>query len=369
MKKSSLNFIFNLLLLLFSISQSLLSVNSQTDSCNNPVNFNDLVSFDTTSLSCQSVWDKEGFILRVKSNTWSFILSAPNKGGYVAIGFSKDGQMVGSSAMVGWPENGSTGMMKQYFLAKQAVGNVVPAKGDLKVIRNSTVVFVQSSRIYLGFQLSTSQPSDLLIFAYGWSNFRPRSPKYQLQYHAQRIATQLNYASGQVQTQMSPYAGLKKTHGVVNILSWGVFVPLGTLTARYFRRWDPIWFYSHVAIQTVGFILGLTGIILGMVLEGLLNVGETITRHKNIGVIVLVLGCLQVTALVVRPKKGSNARKYWNWYHHFAGRSLIILVIVNIFYGISLAQEGVSWSLSYGTILAVMTIVGIYLEIKLRREN
>lgn len=51
-----------------------------------------------------SVWSSQGFVLRYRqtdTKQWSFVLSAPNSNSYIAMGFSPDGQMVGSSAIVG----------------------------------------------------------------------------------------------------------------------------------------------------------------------------------------------------------------------------------------------------------------------------
>ncbi|GAB4841563.1 hypothetical protein Ancab_022277 [Ancistrocladus abbreviatus] len=135
------------------------NVNSQsTDSCNININFNDVVPFDTTTLNCKSVWQPQG--------VWSFLLSDPDSNSCIAIGFSKNGLMVGSSAMVGWMQDGS-GNIKQYYLGGENVNAAKPDQGDLMVVSNSSVAFRQSGRIYLAFQLSTYQPSTNLIYAVG----------------------------------------------------------------------------------------------------------------------------------------------------------------------------------------------------------
>ena len=82
-----------------------------------------------------------------------------------------------------------------------------------------------------------------------------------------------------------------------------------------------------------------------------------------------MLDFLQVMAVLIRPKKGSKPRKYWNWYHHNAGRIMVIFAISNIFYGIRLGMEGSSWYGTYAVILALMLIVAIVLEIRLCRQR
>ncbi|KAL8137165.1 hypothetical protein V2J09_003166 [Rumex salicifolius] len=367
MKNSCFSCFFISTLLLFVVS-----VNSQTDTCGVGISFNGVVSFDTVSLFCLSVWQSHNFILRyrqISANTWSFLLSAPNQGGYVAIGFSGSGQMVGSSAIVGWPVSGSSGLIKQYYLAGKSPSTVIPDQGALQVVANSTAVIVQSSRIYLAFQLATSQPSNRIIYSVGSPNLLPQSPSYLLQQHIDQTSVQISYGTGQIVVQASPYTGLKRTHGAISMLAWGILAPLGAMSARYFKKWNPTWFHYHILIQILAFTLGVTGVILGIVLEGVLNIGDAIIRHKILGIAILVLGCLQVTAILARPTKDSKARKYWNWYHHYTGRVLIILAVANSFYGLTLGHEDVSWILSYGLILFFLVIAALSFEMNLRRDD
>jgi len=74
-------------------------------------------------------------------------------------------------------------------------------------------------------------------------------------------------------------------------------------------------------------------------------------------------------AILIRPRKGAKLRKYWNWYHHFSGRIMVIFAISNVIYGIHLGMEGLSWSVAYGVIVAVLFIASIYLEIKLGSQR
>jgi hypothetical protein len=76
------------------------------------------------------------------------------------------------------------------------------------------------------------------------------------------------------------------------MLGWGVLLPLGMMTARYFRQLDPCWFYSHMAVQATGYVLGIIAVVLGF---GLSPVGlDNIDIHRAIGVAVLATASLQV---------------------------------------------------------------------------
>ncbi|XP_021274307.1 cytochrome b561 and DOMON domain-containing protein At3g07570 [Herrania umbratica] len=347
---------------------SVLPVNSQqTDSCSSRLNLD--VPFDTSSLNCLSVWSSHDFILRyvqTSSNLWSFVLSAPDTNSFVAMGFSSDGMMVGSSAMVGWISTDGTATIKQYFLGGTRSNLVLPDQGNLTVVNNSSSITSQSSRLYLAFQLNTSQPLSRVIYSVGQIGVYPTSPGYALAEHRDKVSTSLNYFTG-TSTAKSPHTRLRKSHGILNMLSWGLLMIIGAIVARYFKQWDPIWFYSHAVIQSCAFILGLSGVICGFVLEDRLK--ADVSTHKGLGIFILVLGCLQVMALFARPGKESKLRKFWNWYHYSAGRILIVFAIANVFYGIHLGEEGKGWNAGYGVVIAILLLVSFILEFKMWRRN
>lgn len=131
------------------------------------------------------------------SYTWNFILSAPDKNSYMAMGFSPNGGMVGSSAIVGWvPSSGSGNAgLKQYYLGVTAPSQVVPDRGNLQFVANSTLITSQSSRLFLAFQLQTAQPLSRLIFAIGPTGVFPAAPTFVLAQHQDKASITFNYAS------------------------------------------------------------------------------------------------------------------------------------------------------------------------------
>ncbi|KAI3461772.1 hypothetical protein Pfo_018435 [Paulownia fortunei] len=337
-----------------------------SDSCNSPLTLPSPLPFDTTSLHCVTVWGSQSFILRyvqAAPNVWNFLLSAPNTNAYIGIGFSPNGNMVGSSAIVGWAGADGTSDMKKYFLGGQSPNLVRLEPLDQGLQIGNSSMAVQSNQIYMAFQLISNNPNTRLIYAVGQTGRLPAGPNFQLSQHQDMISTVLNYATGQFQTQSSPEASLRRSHGLLNMLGWAILMPIGAMVARYMRKWDPIWFYSHAVIQSFGFILGFTGVICGFVLENRLN--ASVNKHKGIGIFILVLGCLQVIALFIRPDKTSKVRKYWNWYHFGVGRTLIFLAAVNVFYGIHLGNAGSGWNVGFAVVLAILFIISLVLELRM----
>jgi hypothetical protein len=105
--------------------------------------------------------------------------------------------------------------------------------------------------------------------------------------------------SGLLHAGMSSSAGAgdgtfpaERKHGLLAMMGWGVLMPIGMITARYFRQLDPCWFYSHLAIQVSGYAIGIAAVVLGFRLneDGLRNVGV----HKALGIGILAMASLQV---------------------------------------------------------------------------
>ncbi|KAG9157757.1 hypothetical protein Leryth_017845 [Lithospermum erythrorhizon] len=338
-------------------------ISQSTNSCNSKLQLKGL-PFDTSTLNCNSVWAAHGFILRyvkAEARTWNFVLSAPNPNSYMAIGFSTDGFMVGSDALAGWVGTDGIPTIQRYHLGGKTSASVEPNAGNL-TLRNTTIV-VENGQINMVFQLiDTETPLTQLLYAVGPDGRLP-SKDNRLVEHKEMVKTSLDFATGESQTLKDPNAKLRRSHGVLNMLSWGIMMPIGAMVARYLRKYDPLWFYSHIMIQSVAFILGVSGIICGLVLNDRLD--ENVDRHKTIGIIVLLFGCLQVIAFLARPDKESKVRKFWNWYHFTVGRVLIMLAVVNVFIGIQLADAGSGWKASYAVVLVIFFISGAVFEFRL----
>ncbi|BAD73755.1 membrane protein-like [Oryza sativa Japonica Group] len=295
---------------------------AQTSSCDDALP--PALAGNYSGLACRPVWNN--FVLRYaqgKDNVLRVVISSMYSTGWVGMGFSKDGMMVGSSAMVGWV--GKTGLshVKQFSLRGKTPSQVVADEGFLQ---------------------SKDHDHDRLTEHQGKTSFT------------------FDFTTGSSSGSSYP-DGLKRAHGALNLFAWGVLLPIGAIIARYCRRWDPLWFYLHAGIQLVGFILGLAGIVAGVSLYN--KIQADVPAHRGLGIFVLVLGILQILAFFLRPHKDSKYRKYWNWYHHWVGRLALFFAAINIVLGIKVGAAGNSWKIGYGFNLAILLITIITLEVLL----
>lgn len=85
-------------------------------------------------------------------------------------------------------------------------------------------------------------------------------------------------------------------HGVLNVVSWGILMPIGVMIARYlkvFESADPAWLYLHASCQTTAYVIGVPGVATGIKL-GNNYAGVEYTKHRIIGVLLFILATLQV---------------------------------------------------------------------------
>ncbi|KAL5719174.1 hypothetical protein ACHQM5_011989 [Ranunculus cassubicifolius] len=357
-----------LVFLLQSLSVSSQEETGQIDVCNEdissflPVPFNNI-----TGLSCRPIWNN--FIMRfsqTKDNVVTIILSNIYTSGWVGIGFSKDGRMLGSSAMAGWIGKEGRARIKQYYLRGTSPSEIIPDKGQLPLTNIPPAVVLNGATIYLAFQLKfenrLKQQPIILAFA-------SKTPlHHRLSGHDDKTSINFDFSSGapSVKSMSNPLQSiinLKRNHGILAIFGWGILLPAGAIVARYLKEKDPLWYYLHICIQFAGFIFGLAAVVAGKVL--IRKIHAKIPTHESIGITVLVMSILQILAFFVRPDKDGKMRRYWNWYHHWVGRLALFLAAVNIFLGISLAGAGQSWRMSYIFIVLITLLTVIVLEVRL----
>lgn len=274
------------------------------------------------------------------------------------MGFSKDGSMIGSSAMVGWIGKTGRPHIQPFYLGGQSTKEVVVSESHLLTTSIPPVVVVYMAHIHLAFQLKFSAPvtKQELLFAFGAAI----PVKNRLKKHSDRTSINFDFSAGTSSASAYPYQ-LKKTHGVLNIFGWGVLLPIGAIIARYCKQKDPLWYYLHGVIQFIGFFIGLAGVVAGIALYDKLH--ANVSAHRGLGIFILVLGILQVLAIFLRPDKDSKIRRYWNWYHHWVGRSALFLAVVNIFLGIQVGGASDSWKVGYSVNVAVLFVTAVILEV------
>nr|KYP71934.1 Ferric-chelate reductase 1 [Cajanus cajan] len=292
-------------------------------------------------------------------DTTTIILSAPYTVGWVGIGFSRDGMMAGSSAMVGWINKHGHAKVKQFYLRGRRQSEVIVDKGELPLSNVPAAVATNGAEIYIAFQLQTTIPFGKQPILLAFSTKHPQN--HHLSKHVDKTAVIFDFSSGSTGPVSNGLIQMRKSHGIVGIIGWGLILPVGAIIARYFRHKDPLWFYLHSVIQFVGFAFGLGTVLLGLQLYRKTHVH--IPAHRGIGIFVLVLSILQILAFFLRPDKDSKIRNIWNLYHSWFGRMALFFAALNIVLGMRAAGAGNDWKIGYGFLVSIILVAVIVLEV------
>ncbi|KAH7437689.1 hypothetical protein KP509_05G084200 [Ceratopteris richardii] len=300
--------------------------------------------------------------------TVGFTGEAPSTSGWVGWGINPlvAGQMVGSSVLIAFTaENGSNVLPYKLTDSVQALAEPLRCS-PVDIVIESTAVEIQGASMSIFAALKL--PSNKTVINHIW-NGGPNVKSYQPQEHG-LSANDLNdhtqiidvYTAQSFGGGSSPHHSLKRTHGILNTLAWGIILPLGAIVGRYMRQFtDSIWFYIHVPLQILGYTLGVIGWALGMRLRAVTSASHKV--HQNIGIALFVLATIQVLALVLRPSKDHKIRRYWNYYHHSIGYAIVLLSIINIFEGLHILNPETKWKSGYIAILVLMAVVSVVLEV------
>jgi len=124
------------------------------------------------------------------------------------------------------------------------------------------------------------------------------------------------------------------------LVGWGLFIPLGMISARYGKvlLHGETWFKLHQFFVIGGmFIVSAAFVVSWVMVEG---VYFNTSFHSQLGIAVMCLGYVQFFMGLFRPhkekdEKASGPRKVFEIIHPWNGRILIACAITNIFAGIS----------------------------------
>ncbi|KAI3449273.1 hypothetical protein Pfo_005938 [Paulownia fortunei] len=369
--RSKLSFLF-VALVSFIHSNLVVEGANQDGDSNNVLCNTDLSSFlpfpysNLPDMVCRPLWNS--YLLRysqTKDHEITIVLSTIYTSGWVGIGFSRDGKMLNSSCMVGWINFEGRGRIKQYHVKGFTPSEVKPDEGELPLTNVPPFVALQGATIYLAFQLKYNRTLKTQPILLAFSTKNPHH--HRLTVHDDKTAINFDFSSGKTDSSVDLSPSIfkdRRTHGTLALLGWGLFLPLGAILARYLKHKDRLWYYLHVGIQFIGFLLGVSAVVIGLSLNNKLH--AFIPAHKGIGIFVLVLTILQVLAFFSRPSTDSKYRRYWNWYHNWLGRICLFFGAVNIVLGIHIAGAGPAWKIGYGFLVGSVLVTVIVLEALLR---
>ncbi|KAI9115661.1 hypothetical protein K1719_013330 [Acacia pycnantha] len=153
---------------------------------------------------------------------------------------------------------------------------------------------------------------------------------------------------------------IRKVHGILNGIGWGIMMPTGAMMGRYLKAFEATgstWFHLHRACQILAYIIGTAGFSLGIFLSNpsLSSLSPSGFVHASIGIAVFVS--------IFLGRQTSQARTFWNIFHYVIGYGVIVLSIINMFRGFSVSNTGRSWRNAYFCVIVSLGCVALTLEV------
>lgn len=265
-------------------------------------------------------------------------MAAPlDVGQWVALGFSEQGEMIKSTAIIVWIARGLP-RVRTYYLRDKVESAVVPDATRITFVAGPELSYDSKQKtVFMAFQIdfakSLAKPN-FLLYAQGQESADDAPMQHNVQW-----MDKSSFPTGSVgESAADKLQKRVRTHGALQVFGWGILLPIGVLFARYAKSLDPAWFYIHITFQMIGFIFVIAGLGTGVSLANEINV-HGLAGHKGLGFFLFALAILQVLAVIARPGKDAKLRKYWNWYHWWVGRLALFLACINIFVGLNLTKN------------------------------
>jgi len=327
------------------------------------------------------------------NNEIMFALKAKTSG-FVAVGFSTAGSMIGSDAVIGWFDgNTQTEHVKAYKLTGKSANLVIESQ-KLVITQTSaaeadgfTVIkFTRKITDNGDVTFDTTGANSKTIVAIGNSDILiAHAPNRRVN----NIAN--NFVTGSSLTTFNP---LRIIHGAMMFIAWGLLLPLGGYLARYRGpKLGCLWFPAHQSFQISGIILSFGGYILAFfIVEGAHFQGNN-RIHAFLGSAIILGSAIQFFLALARPHQPQNDtgkydktdpnlakptcyqaccecksptkytpwRLIWERKHRYLGRFLFIAAMVNIFLGANLL--GTFYSVTVSLALLIIYAVISFIEV------
>jgi hypothetical protein len=289
-------------------------------------------------------------------DTISIVFEAPTLA-WVGWAVSEEGFMVGSEAVIGFPE---TGEVLKYTLGDQSLSGVQPKPADQQTLIDASIRQVDGSTV-LSFTKILVEPGEIPIKIDGDNVFLSSwGFSDTLSVHAARGSYLLSGEALEVRKQ-----SLWKAHGWLAAIAWGVLSPLAIASSvlrRFFPQEDT-WLQVHRGLNTLVVAFTLAAFVIAVVainqetpsgadpnhFDKSLSGG-----HRSIGLVIFVLALLQAMGGIFRPHithkpvpttddyigslepapEKSSTRVFWEYGHKGMGIGILALCWYQVQLGI-----------------------------------
>jgi hypothetical protein len=290
--------------------------------------------------------------------------------------------MADGHVMIGWYKTGdpTPGYIDNYDTSQNPRGAGAGGSSTLGAIAGkSTTTKDGQGRTVLSFALPLTNGANSFITADGASNIiyahGPVSTPGNIQQHSPVPGNRgtFNFMTGvSVNTDDKEKAKYRQAHGLLMAFAWGLLVPLGIISARYFKSYPGKWFLGHRVFVVTGLSLALAAFVIALV--KIADGNHPLHRQLGISTMALALANPFIAAVRPHPPQGKEQptmqRRIWAFVHLTVGRTAYVCAIVNCFIGLSyfnttagqINNNTIAFLVCWGDVI----LLAIFLEIRTR---
>lgn len=312
--------------------------------------------------------------------------SGQTRTGWVGLGVNTQPQMIGGNMVVGWIDNYGNATLTARVALQESQPVLATSVGDQNFVLNYVgVVQTINGQPYLTFNFTrplivtgpyaisiTPNETLFLLWAIG--------PEGGVDYatgnfiiHRVFGLAEINFFNGCVPlTNTNLNVILLRTHAILMLSGWTVFIFGGSYIARYMKTIGPLWFKLHVISQTIGLACIATAFI---IVQYDLH-GQTIGLHQLFGLFTFIAAIAQPLLGTLADRLYKRDRKnppcFPDIVHWYVGRIAMLLSVPTIFLGINLfiPTHYVAYALySAWVTLALVILIVNELQIGQRSEQ
>eukprot|EP00752_Nemacystus_decipiens_P012683 g11236.t1 len=295
--------------------------------------------------------------------------------GWLGIGFSDSGNMPGSDAVIGLPDE-LTALEYDMDDYNTPVESAEQELLDATITQEdgvTTLTFVRPLEPTGDGKLllDESTPANWL-YAWGGSNDFVR--------HSVDGAFSLTLNSCSVGAAGGGGTTEEYTHGWLMVLGWTLCFPSGIMFARFSNSFKDLGFPAHRILQTLGSVLVIAGFITAIVFTEDKGLDHFTTSHGIAGLLLTIFVMLQVVAAVFRPSKPpagavvqdehghtkpqppSLVRRAWTFLHKGLGYITVVWAVVQCFGGLDQADAEDVWGVLYFLLVIAMITAFVVLQ-------
>jgi len=267
---------------------------------------------------------------------------------WLGIGFSEDGQMIGSEAVIG--ELSGNTVEKWNLISKGAVAVELMPEAQQTLTDNS--IEVVDGQTIMKFTKIMKEPNEIEISSGDNTFLWAHGSTPNLSIHTGRAPFELNLASGTSEELTVPNKSAWLAHGIMAFLAWGVLVPFAVQASllRDLLPQGPLWYKLHRAFNATGFAFFVVIFAIGVAYTSKEGGTHFQNDHQKMGLAMFILAFFQVSGGVFRPhvpeagEEKSLIRKGWEVGHRVLGVALLACGFWQMFEGIEL--YAIKYSLS-----------------------